>query len=60
VYRALSAYLDRLRRAGYVDYRADTDGYIGGPIAVLADTRHPPGVRMSVPDPARPPQASGA
>jgi hypothetical protein len=48
VYRALSAYLERLRRAGYVEYRAEAAGYIGGLIHVLADTRHPPGVRVSV------------
>jgi Competence protein CoiA-like family len=43
VYRALSAYLERLRQAGYVDYRTDAAGYIGGRIQVLADSRHPPG-----------------
>jgi Competence protein CoiA-like family len=42
VYRALSAYLERLRRAGYVDFRSNAAGYIGGPIRVLADTRHRP------------------
>ena len=47
VYRALSAYLERLRRAGYVDYRADNGGYIGGQIRVLADTRHRPETRPS-------------
>ena len=47
VYRALGAYLERLRRAGYVDYRADTAGYIGGQIRVLADTRHSPETRPS-------------
>jgi hypothetical protein len=48
VYRALSAYLERLRRAGYVDYRADTAGYIGGQIRVLADTKHRPETRPPV------------
>ena len=42
VHRALSAYLERLRRAGYVDFRADAARSIGGPIRVLADTRHSP------------------
>jgi hypothetical protein len=48
VYRALSAYLERLRRAGYVEYRADAAGYIGGHIRVLADTKHRPGASRSV------------
>jgi hypothetical protein len=47
VYRALSAYLERLRRAGYVDYRADAAGYIGTEIRVLADTKHGPETRLS-------------
>jgi hypothetical protein len=42
VYRALSAYLERLRRAGYVAYESDARGYITTPIRVLADTRHQP------------------
>ena len=48
VYRALSGYLERLRRAGYVDYRANAAGYIGSEIRVLADTRHGPRTRRSV------------
>ena len=47
VYRALSAYLERLRRAGYVAFRTDTAGYIGGRIRVLADTKHRPATRRS-------------
>jgi hypothetical protein len=42
VYRALSAYLERLRRAGYVEYRTNAAGYICGHIQVLADTKHHP------------------
>jgi Competence protein CoiA-like family len=42
VSRALTAYLERLRRAGYVEYRSNAAGYIGGAIRVLADTRHRP------------------
>jgi len=47
VYRALSAYLERLRRAGYVEYRTNATGYIGDHILVLADTKHPPDTRRS-------------
>lgn len=42
VYRALSAYLERLRRAGYVDYQAGAAGRVGEKIRVLADTKHRP------------------
>ena len=42
VYRALTAYLVRLRQAGYVAFEATSTGYITSPIRVLADTRHPP------------------
>jgi len=52
VYRALSAYLVRLRRAGYLDFQADAAGYVGAEIRVLADTRHPP--------PARPRDETGS
>jgi competence protein CoiA-like protein len=45
VYRALGAYLERLRRAGYVDYATGGDGRIHGPIRVLADTKHQPRLR---------------
>lgn len=41
-HRALSAYLLRLRRAGYLAFEATPGGYIHGPIRVLADTRDPP------------------
>jgi hypothetical protein len=47
VYRALSAYLERLRRAGYVDYRTNGAGYISAEIRVLADTKHCPEARSS-------------
>jgi Competence protein CoiA-like family len=47
VYRALSAYLERLRRAGYVAYRAGAGGYITTAIRVLADTKHRPETRPS-------------
>lgn len=47
VYCALSAYLERLRRAGYVEYRTNATGYIGDHIRVLADTKHPPDTRRS-------------
>jgi GNAT superfamily N-acetyltransferase len=47
VYRALSAYLERLRRAGYVDYRTNAAGYISAEIRVLADTKHRPEARSS-------------
>lgn len=47
VYRALTAYLERLRRAGYVEYRSNAAGYIGGEIRVLADTRHRPNKELS-------------
>jgi hypothetical protein len=42
VYRALTAYLVRLRRAGYLAFETTPTGYITSPIRVLADTRHPP------------------
>jgi len=47
VYRALSAYLARLRQAGYLDYQADAGGYVSAEIRVLADTKHPPRARPS-------------
>ena len=47
VYRALSAYFERLRRAGYVDYRTNAAGYISAEIRVLADTKHCPEARSS-------------
>jgi hypothetical protein len=54
VYRALSAYLERLRRAGYVEYQSNTAGYIGGGIRVLADTRHRPEKELSAETGAEP------
>jgi len=42
IYRALTAYLLRLRQAGYLAFEATPSGYITSPITVLADTRHPP------------------
>jgi hypothetical protein len=47
VYRALSGYLERLRRAGFVEYRTDALGRIRTEIRVLADTRHCPATRSA-------------
>ena len=47
VYRALTSYLERLRRAGFVEYRTDALGHIRSEIRVLADTKHCPGNRSA-------------
>jgi hypothetical protein len=47
VYRALSGYLERLRLAGFVEYRTDAVGHIRTEIRVLADTKHCPGTRSA-------------
>jgi hypothetical protein len=47
VYRALNAYLERLRQAGYVDFRTTPDGHIGAEIRVLADTKHTPDASLA-------------
>jgi hypothetical protein len=47
VYRALSGYLERLRRTGFVEYRTDALGHIRTEIRVLADTKHWPGTRSA-------------
>ena len=47
VYRALSGYLERLRRTGFVEYRTDAAGHIRTEIRVLADTKHNPGTRSA-------------
>jgi hypothetical protein len=47
VYRALSGYLERLRRAGFVEYRTDSVGHIRTEIRVLADTKQCPVTRSA-------------